>query len=290
MLAKIKAPFQLLMAMLQVWKHFARLKPSVVLGMGGYVALPGGLVAWLRRVPLVVHEQNAVAGMTNAILSKFAHRTLCGLPNAMQHAQMVGNPVRADLLGLPSPELRYAQRTGRLRMLILGGSLGATVLNKTVPEALSLMAEHERPIVTHQSGSQHISGLAQAYEQAGVAATCVPFIEDMAQAMSQADLVICRAGAMTVAEVAAAGVAALFVPFAHAVDDHQTANANYLTSHGAGWIIQQSQLTAQWLSQWLKAITRPELAEIALKAKAYALPDSALQIANVCQQVCKVIE
>jgi len=288
LLTKLKAPFQLLGAMIQVWRHFDRMKPRVVLGMGGYVALPGGLVAWLKNVPLVVHEQNAVAGMTNTVLSRFAKCLLAGFPISIPEARVVGNPVRADLLKLASPEQRYGQRSGPLNVLVLGGSLGATALNTIVPQAIGLIAQQNRPVVTHQSGAQHITAMRQHYEEAGVKAVCLPFIDDMASALSAADLVICRAGAMTVAEVAAAGVAALFVPFPHAVDDHQTANAASLTEHGGAWLKQQNELTAAWLSQWLLASTRAELADVAVKAQACAQPDSANRIADICEQVSKV--
>ena len=288
LLTKLKAPFQLLSAMFQVWGHFTRMKPSVVLGMGGYVALPGGLVSWLKGVPLVVHEQNAVAGMTNTLLAKFAQCLLAGFPISLPEARVVGNPVRADLLKLEPPTQRYAKRSGALNVLVLGGSLGATALNRIMPQAVGLITEQDRPVITHQSGAQHITAMSEQYAQAGVDALCLPFIDDMANALATADLVICRAGAMTVAEVAAAGVAALFVPFPHAVDDHQTANAVYLTEQGGAWLIQQKDLTALWLSQWLQARTRAELAEVAAQAQRYAQPDSANRIADICEQVCKV--
>jgi UDP-N-acetylglucosamine--N-acetylmuramyl-(pentapeptide) pyrophosphoryl-undecaprenol N-acetylglucosamine transferase len=286
-LAKIKAPFQLLGAMVGVWRHFVRIKPSVVLGMGGYVALPGGLIAWLRGVPLCVHEQNAIAGMTNRVLAKFARLSLTGFPGAIQQSETVGNPVRGDLLKLVDPADRYQERTGPLRILVLGGSLGASALNKTLPAAFALIPEAQRPVVTHQAGEQHLQALVDAYLHAGVEADCVAFIEDMASAIAQADLLICRAGAMTVAEVAAAGVAALFVPFPYAVDDHQTANARFLTKDQSAWLVQQDELSPQWLIQWLSLRSRDELAQVAQRARAHTQPRSAQRIADVCEQLAK---
>jgi len=285
--AKLKAPFQLLGAMARVWRHVSQIKPNVVLGMGGYVALPGGLVSWLRGVPLVIHEQNAVAGMTNKILAKFARLLLTGFPATIGGAEVVGNPVRADVIDMPAPALRYAQRTGPLNVLVLGGSLGATALNTVLPQALSLMARDKRPLVTHQAGTQHIEALIDGYGKAAVEAVCVPFIDDMARALAHADLVICRAGAMTVAEISAAGVAALFVPFPHAVDDHQTANANFLVQDSSAWLRQQSELTADWLAQWLSERTRQELCEVAIGAQKHAQPNSAIRIADLCEQISK---
>ena len=282
LLSKLKAPFMLMSAVSQAWQHFSRVRPDVVLGMGGYVAFPGGLVAWLRRKPLVLHEQNAVAGMANRVLSAFASQVLVGFPNALPGANWVGNPVRKDVADMMDPGLRYVEHQGPLRLLVVGGSLGASALNQVVPEALARLKASQHFQVTHQSGVQHIDALQAAYRQAKVDAHCVPFIDDMAGALRDADLLICRAGAMTVAEVAAAGVAALFVPFPHAVDDHQTANARFLCDEGAAWIQQQSSLTAEWLADWLSMRTRPELMKVAIEARKKSKPDSAMQIADVC--------
>jgi UDP-N-acetylglucosamine--N-acetylmuramyl-(pentapeptide) pyrophosphoryl-undecaprenol N-acetylglucosamine transferase len=278
----VKAPFALIKACSTVWQAMSKQRPSVVLGMGGYVAMPGGLVSWLRGVPLVLHEQNAVAGMTNRLLAKIARVVMAGFPNAIAGAQVVGNPVRASLLQLKSPAQRYASHQGALKLLVVGGSLGAAALNKIVPAALALMPLSQRPVVIHQAGSQHIQALQLAYQQAQVDATCTAFIDDMASAMSQADLMICRAGAMTVAEVAAVGVAALFVPFPHAVDDHQTENANYLVKHDAAWLRQQTQLTPEWLSHWLSEHDRQSLVQVAIRAQSCAKTDAAQQIAAQC--------
>lgn len=284
LLSKLKAPLMLMSAVSQAWRHFSRIRPDVVLGMGGYVAFPGGLVAWLRKKPLVLHEQNAIAGMANRVLSSLASKVLVGFPNALPGADWVGNPVRADVAGLTDPALRYAEHQGPLRLLVVGGSLGASALNQVVPEALAKLESEKRFAVTHQSGAQHIDALQAAYRNAGVDAQCVAFIDDMAGALRDADVLICRAGAMTVAEVAAAGVAALFVPFPHAVDDHQTANARFLSDEGAAWIQQQSSLTAEWLADWLSMRTRPELMKVAIQARKKARPDSARQIADICSQ------
>jgi UDP-N-acetylglucosamine--N-acetylmuramyl-(pentapeptide) pyrophosphoryl-undecaprenol N-acetylglucosamine transferase len=288
LVSKLKSPFRLLGALKQAWKQFTRVRPTVVLGMGGYVAFPGGVVAWLRSRPLVLHEQNAIAGMTNRWLAKLAQRVLTGFPHALPGAEVVGNPVRQDVVDLPGPDQRYGQRSGSLHLLIVGGSLGASALNSILPRALAMIPALQRPVVLHQAGAQHITELLQSYEQAGVEAQCVDFIEDMAGALGQADLLICRAGAMTVAEVAAAGVAALFVPFPAAVDDHQTANARFLSDDSAAWLQQQHDLTPEWLAQWLAARTREELCAVAIRARTHAQPNAAERIADICEELAGV--
>lgn len=286
----LRLPFALGNACAQVWRHFSAARPDVVLGMGGYVAFPGGVVAALRGVPLVLHEQNAVAGMTNRVLSRLARRVLTGFP-ATLGGETTGNPVRGDLQCLPQPEARLEGRAGALRILVVGGSLGAQALNTAVPEALRewgrLCPGQDMPQVVHQSGEKHIAELRAAYRDAGVTADCRPFIDDMAAAYADADLVICRSGAMTVAEIAAVGVAALFVPFPHAVDDHQTRNARFLADGGAGWICPQTELTPVWLAQWLSQRTRPELLEVARQARARARPEATQRIADVCAELVK---
>jgi UDP-N-acetylglucosamine--N-acetylmuramyl-(pentapeptide) pyrophosphoryl-undecaprenol N-acetylglucosamine transferase len=268
---QLKAPFRFMRALLQAWGHFTRIKPNVVLGMGGYVAFPGGVVSALRAKPLVLHEQNAIAGMTNRYLSHLARRVLSGFPGAIPGAEVVGNPVRKEVVRLPDPSERYGQRSGPLRVLVVGGSLGATALNTVLPQAFAQM--------------QHIEALERAYADAGVQAKCVAFIDDMATALGQTDLLICRAGAMTVAEVSAAGVAALFVPFPFAVDDHQTANAKFLTDAGAGWVLQQKDMTAEGVAQWLSLRTRDELNAVAQRARAHAQPHAAQRIADICEEL-----
>jgi UDP-N-acetylglucosamine--N-acetylmuramyl-(pentapeptide) pyrophosphoryl-undecaprenol N-acetylglucosamine transferase len=253
--------------------------------MGGYVAFPGGVVSALRSTPLVLHEQNAIAGMANRWLSRIAQRVLAGFPEALERAEVVGNPVRHDVAALADPQQRYETRSGPLRVLVLGGSLGATALNELLPKALAKIPLAQRPCVTHQAGAQHLDTLLDAYAQVGVGARCVPFIENIAEALSDADLLICRAGAMTVAEVAAAGVAALFIPYPYAVDDHQSANARFLSHDMAAWLIQQKELTPDTLSQWLLARSRQELSGVAQRARAHARPQAAQRIADICEEL-----
>jgi len=288
--AKLLAPFLLMRALCQAWGHFSKIRPHVVLGMGGYVSFPGGVVSALRARPLVLHEQNAIAGMANKALAKISKRVLAGFPGALPGAEVVGNPVRQDVVALAEPAQRYAQRTGPLRMLVVGGSLGAAVLNTIIPEALALMPKAQRPEVMHQAGAKNLEMLEAAYKKVGVQAQCMAFVDDMAQALGQADLLVCRAGAMTVAEVAAAGVAALFVPFPHAVDDHQTANAKFLSDDGSACLLQQENLTAPQLAAWLSARSRPELADVATRARTHARPMAAERIADICEELVGVVK
>lgn len=285
--ALLRLPLTLGRALGQAWSRLSQARPDVVLGMGGYVAFPGGVIAALRGMPLVVHEQNAVAGTANRWLARMARRVLSGFPNVLPRGEALGNPVRADLCAQPAPAQRYAGRTGPLRLLVVGGSLGAQALNETLPKALAQLPTRSRPIVTHQAGEQHIQALRQAYADADVQADCRAFIDDMAGAMSQADLLVCRSGAMTVAEVAAVGAAALFVPFPHAIDDHQTANAKYLSDARAAWLQPQSSLTPEWLADWLSQRSRAELEAVAERARGLARPQAAIDIANVCERVAK---
>lgn len=282
LLAKLRAPFGLVVAMAKLWRAMSVSKPALVLGMGGYVAMPGGLVAKLRGVPIVLHEQNAIAGKTNLLLARIAKCRLEGFPRALPDGQWVGNPVRASLAQLPAPEQRYAARSGPLKILIVGGSLGAAALNEAIPIAISRIDPSKRPQIIHQSGEQHLQSLMQAYQAVGVDALCVAFIDDMAAAMGEADLIICRAGAMTVSEVAAVGVAALFVPFPFAVDDHQTANAQHLVAHEAAYLRQQRDLAIEWLARWLEAQTRETLLSVAVKAREQAKPQATEAIGASC--------
>lgn len=278
----LMAPFALLRSMASLWQAARLQRPSLTLGMGGYVAMPGGLVSYLRRVPVVLHEQNAIAGKTNLWLAHIAKIKLEGFPDTLPGGRCVGNPVRAAMSEVAAPEFRYDSRQGPLKVLVVGGSLGAQALNETVPQALARIAPEYRPTVVHQSGQQHLESLQQLYESLGVKAECVTFIDDMTDAMSQADLLICRAGAMTVAEVAAVGVAALFVPFPFAVDDHQTVNAQYLVDQQAAFICQQRTLSVDWLAQWLQSQTRQALKEMAIRARKQAKPEAAQEIADAC--------
>lgn len=285
--ALLKLPFTLASALGQARRAFRQARPDVVLGMGGYVAFPGGLMAALSRVPLVIHEQNAVAGTANRWLARLASRSLTGFPDALPGALMAGNPVRGAFLQAGDVATRYGARSGPLRLLVVGGSLGASILNQVVPQALAQLPVEQRPVVLHQAGEQHIASLRQAYEQAGVQADCRAFIDDMAAALADADLLICRAGAMTVAEVAAVGVAALFVPLPHAIDDHQTRNAGYLADCGAAWQQAQPGFTPDWLAGWLGARNREELQGMAQHAREHAMTQAAETIANACEQAAR---
>ncbi len=286
-LALLKLPFALSRAGWQAHRLLVRARPDVVLGMGGYVAFPGGLAAAMRRIPLVIHEQNAVAGTANRWLAKVASKVLVGFPGALPGAVMVGNPVRKELAQVASASARYQNRQGPLRLLVVGGSLGAAPLNNIVPKALGQLSAAERPIVTHQAGEKHLATLRAEYERSGVDAVCHAFIDDMAHALSDADLVICRAGAMSVAEVAAVGVAALFVPLPHAIDDHQTANARYLSDCQGAWMQKQSGLTVEWLAEWLRTVDRTELAAVAEHAHEHACLNATSQIADACEQAVR---
>jgi UDP-N-acetylglucosamine--N-acetylmuramyl-(pentapeptide) pyrophosphoryl-undecaprenol N-acetylglucosamine transferase len=266
-----------------------RYRPDVVIGFGGFTSFAGGIAAKLLRRPLVVHEQNAVAGLTNKILAKMADKVLFAFPSAFPYQKgLVGNPVRSDLLDLPLPEVRFAARSGPLNILVFGGSLGAKILNDTVPKALAQIGMAHRPHITHQSGAKHITQLTAAYQTAGVSACCVAFIEDMATVLREADLVICRAGALTIAELAAVGVAAIMVPFAAAVDDHQTVNAQYLSEAGAGILIPQALFSAEKLTQYLTTLTRADLLIMAQKARALAKPDATQSVVRVLENLVKI--
>ncbi len=233
-------PLRLLKAFAQAWAVVRRVRPDVVIGLGGYISFPGGMMAALAGKPLILHEQNSVAGMANKVLANVASRVFCAFPNALPGAQWVGNPLRQAFLQQPPPAERFAGRSGPLRILVVGGSLGAKALNDTVPQALALIPPEQRPQVRHQSGAKQIQALRASYAAAGVQAELTPFIDDTASAYAQADLVICRAGASTVTELAAVGAAAIYVPFPHAVDDHQTTNARFVVDAGGGWVVQQT--------------------------------------------------
>ena len=286
-MALLKLPFTLGRAAWQAHRTLRSIRPDVVLGMGGYVAFPGGLAAAWQRRPLIIHEQNAVAGTANRWLAKLASKVLVGFPGALPGAVMVGNPVRKELAQVVPAPVRYQGRQGALRLLVVGGSLGAAVLNNIVPKALGSLNADERPVVTHQSGEQHLATLRAEYEKNGVQAECHAFIDDMAHALSEADLVICRAGAMSVAEVAAVGVAALFIPLPHAIDDHQTANARYLSECQGGWLQKQSGLTVEWLADWLRKANRAELAAVATHAHEHACLNATSQIADACEHAVR---
>lgn len=296
-LARFLLPLHLLVAFFQSARAIFLHRPDVVLGMGGYAAFPGGLMASLLNRPLVIHEQNAVAGLTNRLLACLSDRVLVGFPEAFRGRHdapipcrrvdtlWTGNPVRPEIATLPVPAERYGARSGPLRLLVVGGSLGARILNETVPRALALLEPAERPLVVHQAGLAHVEALRATYAGARVEAEVVGFIEDMAARYAEADLVICRAGALTVAELAAAGVAAILVPYPHAVDDHQTLNARYLSEAGAALLLPQSELAPEQLARMLRDLTRERLAAMAEKARALARPDATGAVARVCEEL-----
>lgn len=283
-------PFKLTRAFWQSLRALQRVKPAVVLGMGGYVAFPGGMMASLLNRPLVIHEQNSVVGLTNKILAKLADTVMVAFPEAIPKAAWTGNPVRSEMLTLPTPASRFEGRTGAFKILVVGGSLGAQALNSTVPKAVALLPRAARPQITHQSGQAHLQGLENEYRQAGVEATCVDFIEDIAQAYAEADLVICRAGAMTVSELAAVGVASILVPFPHAVDDHQTTNAKYLSDAGAGILMDQAALTPDRLATLLRGLDRAVLLGMAEKARKLAKPLATQAVADACVALARAAD
>lgn len=281
----IGLPMRLIKAFWQSLQVVRRLRPDVVVGLGGYISFPGGMVGVMCGSPLVLHEQNAIAGMANRWLSRVAARVFCAFPGAIAHGEWIGNPLRASFAQQAPAAARFAGRSGPLRVLVLGGSLGAQALNEALPAALARMPEPLRPQVLHQSGERHIDSLRQAYAQAGVQAELTPFIDDTAHAMAQADVVIGRAGASTVTELAAVGVAALLVPFPHAVDDHQTHNARFLSDAQAAWLWPQTELSAERLAQWLSGLNRTDLQAMAERAQRLAKPDAASQVVQACEQL-----
>ena len=286
MVAWLLAPWRLLWAALQVLAVMLRQRPVVVLGMGGFVTGPGGIMTWLLRKPLVIHEQNAIAGLTNRLLAPLAQRVLEAFPGTFRgkHVSHTGNPVRRAIAALPAPEERFAGRSGALRLLVLGGSLGARALNEVVPAAIAQMSF--RPEVWHQAGGRNLEETLDHYRNAAVTARVEPFIDDMAAAYGWADLVVCRAGALTVAELAAAGVAAVLVPYPHAVDDHQTRNAAYLSDAGAAVVIQQRELTGDKLCELLASFAdRSRLLVMAQTARRLARPQAAATVAELCWEV-----
>jgi UDP-N-acetylglucosamine--N-acetylmuramyl-(pentapeptide) pyrophosphoryl-undecaprenol N-acetylglucosamine transferase len=284
LLRKLLLPFHLLSACWQARRELRRVRPDVVLGMGGYISFPGGLMAALLGYPLVIHEQNSVAGLANRVLARFADRVASGFPDVLPKGVWVGNPVRPEMSRVPAPADRLAGRQPPLHLLVLGGSLGAAVLNDTVPKGLAQIAAAERPEVRHQAGEKHLAQLQQNYRAAGVDADCVAFIEDMAAAYQWADLVLCRAGALTVAELAATGVASVLVPFPYAVDDHQTANARFLSLAGGAILLPQSELTPEAISL-LREYSPAQLEEMAEKARQLAKPEAAEEVARMCEEL-----
>lgn len=285
----IRMPLMLLRAVWQARRLLDANRPGCALSFGGYAAAPGGIAAWTKGIPVVVHEQNRIPGLTNRLLARFSRRILQGFPGTfpIDHSPLdSGNPVRREVAALQEPQLRLAGRTGPVRVLITGGSQGAQVLNLVVPAALKLLSPSLAFEVRHQAGAKRVEEALEAYEQAGVEAEVQPFISDMAEAYAWADLVICRSGALTVAELAAAGVASVLVPFAHAVDDHQTRNAEYLSSAGAAVILPQASLQAQVLASTLEPLLsdRQVLLSMATAARGQALPHAAENVVDACSE------
>jgi UDP-N-acetylglucosamine--N-acetylmuramyl-(pentapeptide) pyrophosphoryl-undecaprenol N-acetylglucosamine transferase len=278
-------PLNLLIAFWQSARTIFRVRPDVVLGMGGYISFPGGVMAAFLARPLVLHEQNSIAGLANKALARLATRVLVAFPGTLKNAEWTGNPVRREIAAVSPPEERFLNRSGSLKVLVVGGSLGARALNEAVPHAMALIPPSQRPEVTHQAGEKHLALLENAYREAGVSARTLPFIRDMAGAYATADLVICRAGALTVSELATAGVASVLVPFTHAVDDHQTRNARYLADQSAAVLLPQSELTPRRLADLLRGFTREKLLDMAKRARALGKPDAARIVAEHCMTV-----
>lgn len=283
----VKAPFVLSRALLQAMAIFRRLKPAAALGMGGFASGPGGIAARLTGCPLILHEQNAVPGFTNRVLSRVTKNVLEGFPGAFapgRHAMHVGNPVRDAIAALPPPEERFAKRKGPRRLLVIGGSQGAKPLNENLPAAIAQLSTKLRPEVLHQTGAKDAEGVSARYKELGVEARVAPFIEDMAAAYAWADLAVCRSGALTIAELAAAGLGSVLVPFAAAVDDHQTKNAAYLVDEGAARLVPQKDATPAALAVQLQELLSSGdlLLEMAKHARAAARTDAAQMVAERC--------
>jgi UDP-N-acetylglucosamine--N-acetylmuramyl-(pentapeptide) pyrophosphoryl-undecaprenol N-acetylglucosamine transferase len=288
LLAAALLPLNLLIAFWQSARAIFAHRPDVVLGMGGYVSFPGAMMASLLNRPLVIHEQNSVAGLANRVLAKLADRVLTTFPQAFGESTAViwtGNPVRQEIVSMAPPENRYAARAGQLRVLVVGGSQGAQVLNTVMPDALALLAPAARPRVVHQAGARHDAAVRSRYQERGVAADVVAFIDDMAARYAETDLIVCRAGATTVAEIAAAGIASLLVPYPHSVDDHQTINARFLADRGAALLIPQGELTAQRLAEALGGFTRERLLAMAQAARAGGRPEATRSVAQACVEL-----
>ena len=282
---KLMLPLNLLLALWQSAVALFRYRPDVVLGMGGYITFPGGVMATLLRKPLVIHEQNSIAGMSNKALAKIAARVLSGFPGVLKGAEWCGNPVRDSIAALPAPGQRYAARSGVLNVLVVGGSLGAQAINECLPQALFCMPQEMEPRVIHQTGKKHFEDVQELYLSAGITAEVKPFLDDMAHYYAWADVVICRAGALTVAELAAAGVASILIPFPFAVDDHQTGNAKFLSDKGAAILIQQTELTPRGLARVLEEMTREKALGMAQAARALAQPAAAQRVAKICKEL-----
>lgn len=290
----LTAPLSIIMAVLQSIFVLIKQKPAAVLGMGGFASGPGGIAAWLMHIPLCIHEQNAIAGMTNKILAPLARVVMQAFPNTFtpsRNAKVTGNPVREEIIKLATPEQRYQSRADdSLRILVVGGSLGAKALNEVVPDALALFGDDMNFQLKHQTGDRHLDSTKALYQSANIAVEPQAYIEDMAAAYAWADLVLCRAGAMTVTEIAAAGVAAIFVPFPYAVDDHQTVNALYLSGEGAAILLQETELNGQSLAKLFRdfSLNKSNLLKMASTARSLSKPEATNQVANLCMEVAYV--
>jgi UDP-N-acetylglucosamine--N-acetylmuramyl-(pentapeptide) pyrophosphoryl-undecaprenol N-acetylglucosamine transferase len=285
LLGWVLLPIKLTIAFKQSFAAIRQNRPTVVLGMGGFAAFPGGLMAKLLGKPLVIHEQNSIAGLTNKTLSLVANKVLAAFPSAFgDKAELAGNPVRQEITECPSPEQRYSARAGKLKLLVVGGSLGAQALNEVLPKALANLPKDTYEVV-HQAGEKHIDALQANYDAASRAAKTRAFINNMAEMYAWADVVICRAGALTIAELACVGVASVLVPFPHAVDDHQTYNAKYLSDAGAALLIQQTEFNVQKATEILRNLTREICLEMAIKARKLAKPEATKTVADICMEV-----
>jgi UDP-N-acetylglucosamine--N-acetylmuramyl-(pentapeptide) pyrophosphoryl-undecaprenol N-acetylglucosamine transferase len=282
---KLVLPANLLYSFWESARHIRSLKPAVVLGLGGYVAFPGGMMASLFNRPLALHEQNAIAGLANRVLAQVSDKVMVAFPETLKGAEWTGNPVRAEIARMPPPEERYRNRSGPLRLLVVGGSLGAQALNEALPKALALLPE--KPRVVHQAGEKHLEHLKANYRAAGVEGELLAFIDDMARRYAEADLVVCRAGAVTIAELSAGGMASILVPFPHAVDDHQTANAKFLSERGAAVLIQQRDLAPEKLAELIGSLDRAKLLEMAKRARALGKPEAAKIVAQRCMEIAR---
>ncbi len=286
-------PLRLIKAFLQSIHIIRRIKPDVILGMGGYPAFPGGMMACLLNKPLIIHEQNSVPGLTNKILAKLADKVMLGFPDTVladkEKIVFSGNPVRSEITRMETPEKRFLGRQGKLKLLVVGGSLGAQTLNTVVPRALELMPENLRPTVVHQVGILHLESVEKAYAELHIEGELVAFIDDMAERYAICDLVLCRAGALTIAELSAVGIASILVPYPHAVDDHQTSNAQFLVSQGAALLIPENELTAQKLAELLSNLMREELLNMAMNARSLAKTEATRIVAETCIELSGVL-
>ena len=293
-LALLKAPLMLLKSLIQAWQILSEVKPQVVLGMGGFASGPGAVAARIRRIPLVIHEQNSVAGTTNRVLAKLATRVLQAFPDSLPDAECCGNPVRSQIAAIDAPQVRFAQRRAPVKMLVLGGSRGALALNKLIPQALAILDPEERPEVLHQTGEIHLAATDELYRQQDFGdynqqLQRVAFIDKIEEAYAWADFVICRSGALTVAELAATGLASLLIPFPYAIDDHQTTNGELLVNCDAAKLVQERDLSPQLLAEQMQFFCQSSERRLsmAVAARSLAKNHAAERVATVCMEVAR---